>query len=278
MLKAHLASGRMEEARALMAEMSRQGLQANKVTYNEMLHAKVIAKDRKGIWCLVEEMRGAGVKANSVTCSILLKSLTENSSEAEVKRVTDLIEEIEESIDEVLFSSVIEACIRIRQLALLTDIMRRHRQKGGFVNLTAPTYGSMIKAYGQAGDTARVRELWQEMEERGVKPTSITLGCMTEALVTNNEAEEAWQLLHNQLESEERRSCINTVIYSTVLKGFAVTKRIDKVFAVYKEMRVNGYACNTITYNTMLDACAKCSTMSRAPGLLEDMKGSCVEP
>jgi pentatricopeptide repeat protein len=27
---------------------------------------------------------------------------------------------------------------------------------------------------------------------------------------------------------------INTVVYSTVLKGFAVSKRIDKVLAVYK--------------------------------------------
>jgi len=278
MLKAHLSSGRTEEARALVAEMSAQGLQANKVTYNELLHAKVIAKDRKGIWSVVAEMRVAGVKANSVTCSILLKSLNEYSSEAEVKSVTDLIDEIEESIDEVLFSSVIEACIRIKQLALLTDIMRRHRRKGGFVNLTAPTYGSMIKAYGQAGDLARVRELWQEMEERGVKPTSITLGCMTEALVVSGEAEEAFQLLQQQLGTEERKASVNTVIYSTVLKGFAVAKNINKVFAVYKEMRQSGYACNTITYNTMLDACAKCCAMSRAPGLLEDMKGSCVEP
>lgn len=29
---------------------------------------------------------------------------------------------------------------------------------------------------------------------------------------------------------------INTVVYSTVLKGFAVSKRIDKVLAVYKEL------------------------------------------
>merc|ERR1719145_466168 len=169
-------------------------------------------------------MHAAGVRANSVTCSILLKSLTEQSHPADVKRVISLIDEVEGTIDEVLFSSVIEACIRIKQLDLLSDLMRRYRQKGGFVNLTAPTYGSMIKAYGQAGDVVRVHELWNEMEEHGVKPTSITLGCMTEALVTNHQFEEAWQLLHNQLESDERRSCINTVIYSTVLKGFATAK------------------------------------------------------
>merc|ERR1719321_1381474 len=50
------------------------------------------------------------------------------------------------------------------------------------------------------------------------------------------------------------------------------------VFSVYKEMRGNNIPCNTITYNTMLDACAKCCTMDRASGLLEHMRESAVEP
>jgi pentatricopeptide repeat protein len=277
-LKAYLSRGCTQDAHNLVKEMSSRGLQANKVTYNELLHAKVLAKDRRGIWNLVDEMRGAGVRANSVTCSILLKSLAAHSHPSDVEKVIALIDEVEEPIDEVLFSSMIEACIRIKQLDVLSDLMRRYRQKGGFVNLTAPTYGSMIKAYGQSGDVARVRELWREMEERGVKPTSITLGCMTEALVANQQADEAWELLHNQSEIDDRKGCVNTVIYSTVLKGFAFARRIDKVFCVYKEMRGNNIPCNTITYNTMLDACAKCCTMDRASGLLEDMRESAVEP
>merc|ERR1719272_1302273 len=277
-IKAYLAKGCSEKAHSLVREMAALGLQANKVTYNELIHAKVVEKDRRGIWQLIDEMRESGVKANSVTCSILLKSLTVHSISGDVRRITDLIDEIEEPIDEVLFSSVIEACIRIKQLDLLSDLMRRYRQKGGFVNLSAPTYGSMIKAYGQAGDVARVKELWQDMDERGVKPTSITLGCMTESLVTNNCADEAWKLIQEQCASEERRTCINTVIYSTVLKGFALARRIEKVWAVYKEMRSKNIVCNSITYNTLLDACAKCNSMDRAGTLLEDMKESCVEP
>merc|ERR1719491_1868088 len=237
LIKAYLAKGCTQEAHALVKEMASRGLQANKVTYNELLHAKVLARDRQGLWGVVDEMAAVGVRANSVTCSILLKSLAEQSHPADVKRVIGLIDDVEDEIDEVLFSSVIEACIRIKQLDLLSDQMRKYRRKGRFVNLAAPTYGSMIKAYGQTRDIVRVRELWQEMEERGVTPTSITLGCMTEALVANGQADEAWELLHKQSESEESKASVNTVIYSTVLKGFAVARRIDKVFAVYQEMR-----------------------------------------
>merc|ERR1719443_540195 len=101
---------------------------------------------------------------------------------------------------------------------------------------------------------------------------------MTEALVTNDCADEALKLIQEQFASEERRVCVNTVIYSTVLKGFALARRIDKVFMIYKDMRSKNIACNTITYNTLLDACAKCSSMDRAGTLLEDMKESSVEP
>merc|ERR1719311_407664 len=222
-------------------------------------------------------MKAAGVKANSVTCSILLKFLTPSSPAADVGRALSLVDEVED-IDEVLFASIIEACIRIHQLPLLSELLRKHGKHHGLKTLTAPTYGSMIKAYGHAREIDRVRDLWQDMEERGVKPTSITLGCMTEALVINQHPDEALRLIRSQLQSEDRKACINTVIYSTVLKGFAGTRQIERVFAVYEEMRGLNIACNTVTYNTMLDACAKCCAMSRAPSLLEDMKGSCVEP
>jgi len=278
LLKAYLSGGFTQEAHELVKEMTARGLQANKVTFNEILNAKVLAKDRRGLWNVVEEMREVGVRPNSVTCSILLKSLTSQSHPTDVEKVISLIDEVEDSIDEVLFSSVIEACIRIRQLDVLSDLMRRYRQKSGFANLTAPTYGSMIKAYGQAGNVIRVRELWEEMAERNILPTSITLGCMTEALVSNRLADEALELLHSQFELEDRKVCINTIIYSTVLKGFAFARRIDKVFNVYDEMRSKNIPCNTITYNTMLDACAKCCTMDRAAGLLEHMRAASIEP
>merc|ERR1719214_466406 len=181
-------------------------------------------------------------------------------------------------MDEVLFSSVIEACIRTRRLDLLSDMMRRYAKQGGLLALTAPTYGSMIKAYGQARDVERLWELWNEMLQREVKPTAITLGCMVDALVKNSCVEDAWQLVHTLLQDEQMCSLVNTVIYSTILKGFAMSKQSNKVFTVYAEMRKSGVQCNTISYNTILDACARCGSMERVPKLLEDMKSALVEP
>merc|ERR1719440_2647987 len=263
MLKSYLAAGKVDDASKLLEEMTARGLAANKVTYNELLNAKVQSKDRRGMWKLIEQMKAAGTTPNSVTCSILLKSLTRNSHSADVTRTMDLIEQMEEPMDEVLFSSVIEACIRIGQLDLLSKKMRKYASQGGLVALTAPTYGSMIKSYGQARDVERIWELWMEMR-----------GGMIDALVMNNCVEDAWDLVNKVYKDEEQRASVNTVIYSTILKGFALSKQPEKLMQVYTEMREREVPCNTISYNTMLDACAKCGAMHRVPDLLEDMKAA----
>merc|ERR1719378_1603508 len=43
-------------------------------------------------------------------------------------------------------------------------------------------------------------------------------------------------------------------------------------------MKARQIPCNTITYNTMFDACARCGTMDRVPQLLENMRQSRAEP
>ena len=228
-------------------------------------------------------MREAGVTINAVTCSIMLKFLTDRSSPSEIEKTMGLLDTLQEPVDEVLFSSVIEACIRIKQVHFLSDMMKKYRTRGDFVALSAPTYGSMIKAFGQAGQISQILELWAEMESKGVQPTQITLGCMTEALVRCGEAQKAWDLIHKVQQSQqaghdEEAATVNTVIYSSVLKGFATAKNIDQVFAVHDEMLKHGVACNTIIYNTMLDACAKCCTMHRAEQVLKAMRAASVQP
>ena len=52
-----------------------------------------------------------------------------------------------------------------------------------------------------------------------------------EAFVINRLGKEALQLVQGQPRCEDRYSMINTGVHSTVLKGVAGSKRIDKVVA-----------------------------------------------
>jgi pentatricopeptide repeat protein len=267
LLKAHLRTGNLNKARALLKEMTDAGVQSNQVTYNEMLNALVSTRDRKGMWALVEDMSAQGMRPNSVTCSIILKSLAGHSAAADIRRAMELLDDMSEDMDEVLFASVIEACVRIGQLDLLSAKLQQYAAKGGLAGLTAPTYGSMIKAYGRARDIERVRSLWAEMVKREVKPTAITCGCMVDALVCNGFPDEAYTLVRTLPE----RDLLNTVIYSTLLKGFGQARQPERVQEVWEEMQAEGIASNTVTYNTMIDANARCGRMDRAEALFREM-------
>jgi len=118
------------------------------------------------------------------------------------------------------------------------------------------------------------------MMKHEVQPTAITLGCMVEALVMNRCTADAWKLAQELRSRESTAPLVNTIIYSTILKGFAYAKEIDKVMSLYTEMRANEVQPNTITYNTILNAFAQSGSMHRVTALLEDMKATSpsVEP
>merc|ERR1719191_758976 len=278
LLKAYLKVGQIHKARSLLKEMAESDIQANQVTYNEMLNALVSTKDRKEMWALVREMNAIGMKPNSVTCSIILKSLTAHSATDDVRQAMALIDNLQEDMDEVLFASVVEACVRVGQLDLLSSKLQQYASFGGLAGLTAPTYGSMIKAYGRARDIERVRELWREMRAHHVTPTSITLGCMVDALVRNSLPDEAFDLVSGIRDESEYADILNTVIYSTLLKGFAQSRQPGRVQDVFEEMKQMGIACNTVSYNTMLDANAMTGKMDRADELFREMQASGVSP
>merc|ERR1719379_2663397 len=278
LLKAYLKQGQIAKARKLLTEMAENNIEANQVTYNEMLNALVAVKDRQEMWALVREMNSMGMRPNSVTCSIILKSLTAHSATDDVRQAMALIDNLHEDMDEVLFASVIEACVRVGQLDLLSSKLQQYAGLGGLAALTAPTYGSMIKAYGRARDIERVRELWHEMRRRHVRPTSITLGCVIDALVNNGFPDEAFSLVHEIKEDETCQDILNTVIYSTLLKGFAQARQPNRVQDVFEEMKQMGIACNTVSYNTMLDANARTGKMDRADELFRDMQACGVSP
>jgi len=279
LIKAHLFNNNLDKARGLMEEMRLAGLQPNRVTFNELINAAVQQQGARGqIWEIVAEMKTVGITPNQVTCSILLKHLNAHSAEDDILKTMDLIKAMEEPMDEVLLSSVVEACVRIGKPDLLADRLQQLKGSDQVAVNGSHTFGSLIKAYGHAKDMAGVWRCWKEMRSRHIKPTSITLGCMVEAVVSNGDTEGAYELIHQMQDDEQCRSALNSVIYCSVLKGFTREKKLDRVWAVYEEMIQKGVEMSIVTYNTLIDACARCGRMEQVPDIMANLQKHGVRP
>merc|ERR1719298_209113 len=113
----------MNEAKKLLSEMAASGLQASRVTFHQMLNAEVNSGNQRGIWKVVDEMVAAGHAPDVVTCSILAKCLKDGAHPWNVERVMNLVSELPGPIDEVLLSSMVEACVRIRRVDVLSKLL-----------------------------------------------------------------------------------------------------------------------------------------------------------
>eukprot|EP00933_Yihiella_yeosuensis_P072709 TRINITY_DN811_c0_g1_i1.p1 TRINITY_DN811_c0_g1~~TRINITY_DN811_c0_g1_i1.p1 ORF type:complete len:1117 (-),score=302.97 TRINITY_DN811_c0_g1_i1:180-3530(-) len=275
LIKAYLQNQDFDKARSLMEEMKQLGHQPNRVTFNELVNGLVTrgtSAQKAQVWTIIGEMKEAGVTPNQVTCSILLKSLSSRSAEKDIYHTMDLISAMGEEMDEVLLSSVVEACVRIGKMDLLSTKLRQLQGHHNIKISGSHTFGSLIKGYGHAKDIDGAWRCWKEMRSRYIKPTSITLGCMVEAVVNNGDAEGAYELIHQIRDDDRCKDTLNSVIYCSVLKGFTREKKLDRVWAVYEEMLATNVDLSIVTYNTLIDACARCKQMDRVPAIVEDME------
>merc|ERR1719469_1828333 len=71
----------------------------------------------------------------------------------------------------------------------------------------------------------------------------------------------------------------NTILYTTLIKGYGLEKDLEKALALFREMPKEGVPYNTITYNSIIDACVKCGAMTQAEEILKEVSeaGSVLE-
>jgi len=279
MVKAYLQSGDLVRLRATIEAMRSQGgdLAPNCVTFNELIGA-TIRTNSEGVWALIKEMRSCGVSPNQVTCSILLKSIQQNSRSSDVEKTLAVVDSMEDTLDEVLLSSVCEACIRVGRFDLLARQLERQHGADRVHIRSSHTYGSIIRAYGVLQDLRGVWDTWREMRTRHMIPTSIAIGCMTEALASNGDPESAHDLIKELLAEPDTRPLVNSVIYCSVLKGFSHKRHFDRVWCLHKEMQTEKLTVSLAAYNALIDACTRSNDMARVPQLVKDMAADGLEP
>merc|ERR1719188_1041616 len=275
-IKKQLESGDVHSARSSMKEMTSLGLQPNQTLFNEILDVTIRSYPAEK-WQVVQEMRSAGLTPNAVTCSILLKGTSKDLPADDIERTLSAVADLGAGIDDVLFASVLEACIRRGRTDLLAKQLAR--QRGSFaIHMTCTqSFGSLIRAYGFVKDLDGIWASWREMRRAGICPSSITLGCMVEAVSMNGDPDAALQLIHECLKDAEVRPVVNAIAFCSVLKSFSRMKKFDRVWEVYADAKSH-IDLSIAFYNALIDACVRSFQMHRVSSILKDMASSSIQP
>lgn len=268
LLKGYCSSGDLHGAQEVLAEMKQMGLEANDVSYNILLNGAVASGNFKEAWRTIGTMERNGVPVDHYSISIIMKSLKRVRDPRDVDRALGLLDRsgVDICSDAVLFSAVLDACTRHRQLHRLESVVDQFGRSN--LRPTIHIYGSLIKACGILKWVDKCRELWSKMvDEHTLQPDSIVMGCMLDALACNEKADEAFDLM------KAWKSTIppNVVMYSIIIKGFASSYLPSRALDMWSEMREMGLSMNALAYNALIDSQARIGAMDKVSDLVASM-------
>jgi len=265
------------QTESLLEEMRACCIQPNCVTYNSLINAAVKAENMSYVWRFVEDMGRQNVPVDEYTCSILTKVLRLTQNREDVDRALRLIDRAAAaSQDDVFFSTLLDACIRLGDHARLKQILARLQRSR--VSLSAHTAGVLIKAYGFTRQIDLAWQVWYDMADRWrLERTEATYGCMLEACVQCGSMDDALGVFRELQEKLPGRTQTGR-LHTLLIKGFAQRKEMHRALQVYEDMKEQDVPASLVTFNVLIDACARVGDMVKASELFTEMVTLAVEP
>jgi pentatricopeptide repeat protein len=276
-LKGFCTLGDTKRAHDVVAEMQKAGLQPNDVSYNCLINLAASSGDCQTAWTTIQTMESKGIRIDHYTVSTLLKALKQNpKGKNDISKVLDLLDRhgIDVCCEEVLLNTALDACMKHGEHQRLAGLLDKMKARSG-MQLAPHTYASLIKATGTIKNLTRCRELWREMtEDRGMTPSDVALGCMMDALVCNKAVSEGVALFRKW----QNRVTLNTVLYSTLIKGFNNIGDAKGAIEMWNELRTKKLPMNTTVYNAVIDVHARAGATSEVSALMKLMAADGVQP
>jgi pentatricopeptide repeat protein len=259
----------LTDANMVLAEMRTLNLKPNQITYNSLINYAISRGDLKSAWGFVESMQEENVQVDHFTCSIMMKGLRTASQPTDVDRTIALIERSAVAPDEVLVNTLLDACIRLRDVKRLTGALSTFR-KGGVVP-SDHAYGSVFKAYGHARALDEAWACWNDMLARQVSPSDGTVQAMVDALVQCGAGSDAKKVLDQAAKMGSKPTS-----YITLLKTLVQKRDLQAVLDLYASMPAASLTLSA--YNMIIDACARQGDAEKGAEVFKAMMAAGVTP
>jgi pentatricopeptide repeat protein len=252
----------------VLDDMKALGLRPNQITYNSLVNACVSRGDTSRAWKYVSLMKLDGIPLDNFTCSIMMKGLKHSSNREDVDQTLNLIEQSAVVPDEVLVNTLLEACIRLKDVGRLTSALRAFRSQGAVPSEHA--YATVLKAYGHARALPDVMATWSDMLDRKVRPTEATFAAMVDACVANGAMDDAIRVFA-EMKTTIPDFATPASSYQTLIRVLVQRKQQDKALEMYEDMRESKVQPNLATFNALIDVCARNGAVEKSGQLFRDM-------
>ena len=249
----------------------------NDVTFNSLIDAYVRQNNMNKVFKLISTMQQYHIKPDNFTYTTIIKGLNKdsfssnnsnnindfkNKSKDELDLAFQLFEKVKQfsKPDEILYNCIMDACLRFNKVDKMLELYKEMLENN--ISPSSVTCGIVIKGYGMKGNVESALNVYQHMKVNKIEISNITYGCLINVCIKNNKLSKAFEL-YESLKRE--RIEMNTILYTTLIKAYSKTRNLNKVIEILNVMlKSKSSKPNIITYNIVIDCCIKCNNYNLA--------------
>ena len=222
------------------------------------------------------EMKEIGIVPSKITYGIMIKGYGQVYN---LEKAFELFEEMKRNDlapNEIIYGCLLNACVRCSNIEKVTEVYKEMRDNNIEMNIIL--YTTLIKAYTKVKNLFLAYDVYNLMlSDEKVSPNIVIHNAMLDCCVECEDVSKMNQIyeLIKEKASEEldNQPQPDLITYSTVIKGYARAKNIEKVFDIYQFLNSNStFKLDEIIYNSILDGCAKTKNLEKALIVYSDME------
>ncbi|THU56052.1 hypothetical protein C4D60_Mb11t13200 [Musa balbisiana] len=239
--------------------------------YHTMIAALAKIRQYKLMWDLVTAMRAQGALNVETFCVIMRKYARAHKVE-EALYTFDVMDKYGVAPNLAAFGGLLGALCKSKNVRKAQEVFDKMRDR---FEPDAKTYSILLEGWGRAPNLPKMREVYQEMLDRGCEPDIVTYGIIVDALCKAGRMEEAVDAVRDM----SHRGCPPTpFIYSVLVHTYGVEKRIEDAVDTFLEMERNGVKPDVVVYNALVGAFCKANKFENAFSVVGDMEDKSITP
>jgi pentatricopeptide repeat protein len=208
---------------------------------------------------LFEQMQLQGVEPNHVTLSCILKACSNLGDINSSRVIHDRIVRSGAGIDAILVCTVVDVYSKCGSLEEARWAFDRLPDRN------AAAWAALIAGYADHGHTLHSLQLFQQMQEEGLKPDKVTYLCVLNA-VSLLEAAEDGNLIHDRLVRDSLDRDI--VIGNTLIDMYAKCNKLGDARRVFDGLPWR----DIVSWGAVITGCVHCGDGAAALELYEEME------
>lgn len=214
------------------------------------------------------KMKSLGVVPSRVTYGIMIKAY---GSVFQVDKAFEIYRELKENTilaNDVIYGCLLNACVKSHDIARVYEVYSE--MKHNSIGMNIVLYCTLIKAYTKVKDIQKACEVYESMKKQYHSSQESTIAAhnaMLDCCVECNDIGKMSEIYYSVKSAaiETSSNCEPDLItYSTVIKGYARSKQMDKVLDVFNFLIRKGFQLDEVAFNSILDGCVKAGFYDKA--------------